>query len=244
MNHTFLPESVPYNKDKDMNALVQHHSQLLGSDKDIAALADAEKAKLLVLSDSHGNNNVTESIIRGFGPDCQALIFTGDGIWDILNTIKTASADKNLFAALPPVIGLVRGNGDYDTYTVYSDNGNIPVQVAETQYLTAASHRVLFMHGHRHSVDFSTDNLFKTATANNADLVFFGHTHRPYKREKNQILMLNPGSCSRPRGNFPPTFAVVTVSKTNAPKIQHYAIEGSLFSGFTYRETEITSSLY
>ncbi len=227
-----------------MNALIQHYSQLIGSDKDIVELAGAEKAKLLVISDSHGNNKVTESIIRGFGPDCQALIFTGDGIWDILNTIKTASVDKNLFAALPPVIGLVRGNGDYDTYTIYSNNDNIPIQIAETQFLTVASHKVLFTHGHRHSVDFSTDNLFKTATANNADLVFFGHTHRPYKREKNQILILNPGSCSRPRGGFPPTFAVVTVSRTNAPMTQHYSIEGSLFTGFSYRETEITSSLY
>ena len=227
-----------------MNALVQHFSQLLGSDKDIAELSNAEKAKLLVISDSHGNNKVTESIIRGFGPDCQALIFTGDGIWDILNTIKTASLDKSLFAALPPVIGLVRGNGDYDTYTVYSNNSNIPIQVAETQFLSVASHKVLFMHGHRHSVDFSTDNLFKTAVANNADLVFFGHTHRPYRREKNQILIMNPGSCSRPRGNFPPTFAVVSVSRSNASKAQHYSIEGSPFSGFSYKETEITSSLY
>lgn len=227
-----------------MNALVQHYSQLLGSDKDIEDLANAEKAKLLILSDSHGNNKVAESIIRGFGPDCQALIFTGDGIWDILNTIKTASLDKNLFAAFPPVIGLVRGNGDYDTYTLFSNNNNNPVQIAETQFLTAASHKIFFVHGHRYSVDFSTENLFKTATANNADLVFFGHTHRPYKREKNQILVLNPGSCSRPRGGFPPTFAVVTVSRTSTITTQHYAIEGSPFSGFSYRETEITSSLY
>lgn len=227
-----------------MNALVQHYSQLLGSDKDIEDLANAEKAKLLILSDSHGNNKVAESIIRGFGSDCQALIFTGDGIWDILNTIKTAAVDKALFCALPPVIGLVRGNGDYDTYTVFSNNDNIPIQIAETQYLTAASRKILFMHGHRHSVDFSTETLFKTATANNADFVFFGHTHRPYKREKNQILILNPGSCSRPRGGFPPTFAVVTVSRANVYKAQHYTIEGSPFTGFSYRETEITSSLF
>ena len=227
-----------------MNALVQHYSQLLGSDKDIEDLAKAEKAKLLVISDSHGNNKVTESIIRGFGQDCQALIFTGDGIWDILITLKMASVDKNLYTALPPVIGLVRGNGDYDTYTLFNNNDNTPVQISDTQYLTAASHKILFMHGHRHSVDFSTEALFKTATASNADIVFFGHTHRPYIREKNQILILNPGSCSRPRGGFPPSFAVVTLSKTGEHKSQHYAIEGSLLADYSYRETEISSSLY
>jgi predicted phosphodiesterase len=43
-----------------------------------------------------------------------------------------------------------------------------------------------------------------------ADLVFFGHTHRPWREDISGTLFLNPGSCARPRGVTPASFAIVS----------------------------------
>ena len=40
------------------------------------------------------------------------------------------------------------------------------------------------------------------------DVFISGHTHIPCIKEKNGILYLNPGSASKPRGGFEPTYMV------------------------------------
>ncbi|MBN2527296.1 MAG: metallophosphoesterase family protein [Deltaproteobacteria bacterium] len=51
-------------------------------------------------------------------------------------------------------------------------------------------------------------------------VVIHGHLHRPSIEWKNEILYLNPGSCSYPRGHQPPSFALIeTHDKSLQPEI-------------------------
>ena len=43
------------------------------------------------------------------------------------------------------------------------------------------------------------------------DVVVFGHTHKPFCETVGGILFLNPGSVTRPRGQFPPSLVRMTI---------------------------------
>ena len=42
------------------------------------------------------------------------------------------------------------------------------------------------------------DNLRCRGKEVGADIVLFGHTHEPFKEEKNGIILMNPGSIAKP----------------------------------------------
>ena len=49
-----------------------------------------------------------------------------------------------------------------------------------------------------------------------ADVVVFGHIHVPVNREADGILLINPGSPSRPR-NGVPSFGILTLEAGKKP---------------------------
>ncbi len=55
-------------------------------------------------------------------------------------------------------------------------------------------------------------------------LCFFGHTHLPFWEVMQGVLLLNPGSLSRPRGSFGPSFAVL-----EAPPLGMGAIDVKIY---------------
>lgn len=61
--------------------------------------------------------------------------------------------------------------------------------------------KILAVHGHRYRVDCSTEHLAVLGKSNNANVVFYGHSHKP-KVEYNEdygIWIVNPGSLTYPR---------------------------------------------
>ena len=54
-------------------------------------------------------------------------------------------------------------------------------------------------HGHSYYVSMETEQIREEGAARNADIIMFGHTHRPYFEERDGITVLNPGSLSFPR---------------------------------------------
>lgn len=54
-------------------------------------------------------------------------------------------------------------------------------------------------HGHAYYVSLDTEYIVEEAKARRADVVMFGHTHKPYFHETDGITVLNPGSLSFPR---------------------------------------------
>ncbi len=197
-----------------MNDLVQQPSSLIGSQEAVKKLETKKQARILIVSDSHGDYDVFSDIIEEFGPDADAMVFCGDGICDLVQYLEEAHEDEGLQNLLPPVIALVKGNGDSERYFY-----EIETEMQAVRHIVAAPHRIAFtaagrtvlaVHGNRHGVDIGTETLLDTASTLDADIVLFGHTHRPYWEESDISLVLNPGSCSRPRGGMPASLAVIT----------------------------------
>lgn len=129
--------------------------------------------KLLILSDSHGDLNNMRLAIEYENP--RAVFHLGDHDSD-------AAALARKFPNLP--FYYVSGNCD----------GLFPC--ASDQLLTELEGvRILAVHGHKHNVKFGMMSLYMAAQEKQAQLVLFGHTHRPFAEENGGIHFLNPGSC-------------------------------------------------
>jgi putative phosphoesterase len=215
-----------------MNKLIQLESTLIGSPQDAEALENADSARLLVLSDSHGDVELIESIVTEFGHSCDALVFCGDGADDITALFSA----PRMVDALPPVIALARGNGDGDWYTSRIQGGDdykpvtFHISVEKHVVFKAAGRTVFAAHGHHYSVDYGPEMISQAAAIMDADMIFYGHTHRLFMDASGAALIVNPGSCSRPRGNLPPTFAVVSFpGAAERFDVQFYEIRRTLF---------------
>jgi putative phosphoesterase len=218
-----------------VNVLTQLASGLLGSSEAVTALAAADTARLLVFSDSHGHYSVVEAIIREFGPAGDALLFAGDGMWDIVQFIENAYVNERFREALPPVVAFVAGNGDGDQYRVSlpvagdapepEDIPGYSLTVPSRQIVRACGYGIFLTHGHRHSVDISPEILVGSAHAMDCDIAVYGHTHIPFNEEFSHILALNPGSPSRPRGHSEPSIAIVSLdAASTVPRVEFYKI--------------------
>jgi putative phosphoesterase len=76
------------------------------------------------------------------------------------------------------------------------------------------------------------DGLLYHAKEAQADIVCFGHTHRPYVEEIDNILFINPGSLCYPRSKYPePTYCILD---TSTKEVAFYnAISGQVCDPFT-----------
>ncbi len=128
--------------------------------------------KLLVLSDSHGAEGNILTALDKTTPD--ALIFLGDGLRDIW-PIMDRKPDFPCY--------FVRGNCDFG-YNELTE-----------RMLGLAGHTLFICHGHTFGVKSGTYSAEEQARALGADVLLYGHTHRPFCELKNGLWVMNPGSC-------------------------------------------------
>lgn len=235
-----------------MNTFEQQPSGLLGSSDAIRQLASKKTARLLVVSDSHGASFLLYEILSSFAVDCDALIFCGDGICDLAFCLEKTftcianencnQRDKFLYNALPPVIAFARGNGDMSEFplkvrgdSTFTTSLPKSLTVPSCVQFTVAGINCFITHGHHYSVDFGTETLSSVASSNNASFVFYGHTHRASFKNDGRQLILNPGSCYRPRGGTKPSFSVVTVKgAVSLCGVEYFQVEPSSSSSFSF----------
>ena len=206
-----------------MIELLQEENNLIGSAAAARSLEKKEHARLLVLSDSHGNYRIMMNILMQYGPGCDAFIFCGDGITDLAEVLETADSDQNFRACLPPVIAFVRGNGDPDTFPLSFDVGkNNPLAkgllkgtliVPSRQILCVNNTNFYITHGHNEGVYYSKDLLGMQSKYSECTVALYGHTHIAEEDDEGSVKFINPGSCSRPRDGKKPGFAIITVEK-------------------------------
>lgn len=130
--------------------------------------------KIIALSDSHGSLHNVEQILDAAG-DVDFVLFCGDGLSDI------ESAE---YLYPKPVYATVAGNCDRGARADYE------------KLLELNGLRILLTHGHAYDVKQTLTRLHRRAVELNADLVFFGHTHRPLDFSIDGVRLVNPGSCS------------------------------------------------
>lgn len=190
--------------------ITQEIHDLIGTKADIEALAKKDHARVLVLSDTHGQYSLMEKIILRYGKDCDALGFCGDGAGDLAMLLSNSKTNKELKAAIPPVIAFVQGNGDPGSYPL--GNGSF-LKIPSTQILTVNGKNLMFVHGHREGVDFGLENYGLEMQISDCKVGFYGHTHIAYEENSENYKFVNPGSVGRPRGGQPNCFAIATVEK-------------------------------
>lgn len=180
---------------------------LFASKKDLKALSKKENASVLIYSDSHGNGTVVTDIFRNFGNKVDAVLFSGDGIYDLLSVLEKSKSYKEVQEWLPPVIGFCRGNNDFAKASAsFKEEIDVPKKLV----VEIGKKKILLTHGHEDGAYYSTELLEYAAKQNGCKAVVFGHTHVPVENNFS-VYSVNPGSVSLPRRRSKPSLAVMQV---------------------------------
>lgn len=145
--------------------------------------------KIGVFSDTHGDLSPLFALRERLGT-LDAIFHCGD----------FAEEARDIGAFLHCPYYAVKGNCDY-----YSGE---PLE----KLVTLGGKTFLLLHGHTSTGEMSL--IYKGQMAR-ADAVLFGHTHVPYEGWHEGILLLNPGSLSRPRALSKAGCAVLTIAEGN-----------------------------
>lgn len=146
--------------------------------------------KILVLSDTHGETDKAEDVIKSCN-DIDLIIHLGDYFRD-------AEKISSMFPKIP--VEYIYGNSDFMI-------GNVPAE----KILEYSGKRILITHGHRYSVKWDYGKLYKKAEELKVDMILFGHTHIADMEEKENFILLNPGSISDPRDDSGESYAIIEI---------------------------------
>lgn len=145
--------------------------------------------RAIVLSDSHGD---TASLER-------AIASVGEKNIDMIIHLGDIARDTDYLEMLyyPIKVVSVLGNNDFLHSGDYE------------RVIEFDSHKILICHGHTLGVSYGTERLETLARQKDCEVALFGHTHHAtLKKCDDGLIVLNPGSVSRPRGGRP-SFAVL-----------------------------------
>ena len=132
--------------------------------------------KILIVSDTHRHDfNLKEVLLKVGFIDC--LIHLGDA----------EGSEEYIYQIANCPVHIVSGNNDF-----FCD-------LPREEEFKLGKYKVLITHGHYYYVSLDTTELRRQAEARGADIVMFGHTHRPLLDIGEQVTILNPGSLSYPR---------------------------------------------
>jgi putative phosphoesterase len=158
--------------------------------------------KILVISDTHGDTNKAEEAIR-LNKEVSLIIHLGDYFRD-------AQKLSSLFPDIP--MEYIYGNSDFMI-------DDVPAE----KMLDVCGKKIFITHGHRYSVKWDYEKLFKKAEEQHADMLLFGHTHVPDIIEKDKYCILNPGSTSDPRDDSDESYAIIEIENGKvSPKICYF----------------------
>ena len=144
--------------------------------------------------------------------DVDIILHAGD-----ITTLDTLHELENLFTITIPVAG-ERDNEQAKKY----------LEVAEPKVVEFSNRRIGMIHGHRQereSLFTRLKNLFRPPSLEdtyqyilsqfkdkNVDCIVFGHTHKPYVKVRNGVLLFNPGAVA-PSPGTRPSVGILEVSE-------------------------------
>ena len=132
--------------------------------------------KYLVVSDTHGRDQNFYDVLDIEEP-LDGIIHCGD---------FEGSEGRFAMASNCPVY-FVAGNNDF-----FSDlNREIEFDLE--------GHHFFVTHGHNYMVSMDLENIRSEGISRGADVIIFGHTHKPVAKELDGVYLFNPGSLSYPR---------------------------------------------
>ena len=132
--------------------------------------------RVLIISDTHGRHTAFDRAIMEAGK-IDYLVHLGD----------TEGGEDYIEAFCGCPAYILAGNNDF-----FSRN----LREMEIYF---GKKKAFMAHGHQYSVSLGVERILDEGRSRNADIVMFGHTHRPYLKKFGDITVLNPGSLAFPR---------------------------------------------
>ena len=152
-----------------------------------------------VISDTH--NRLRSEVFQHF-EGVERILHAGDvGSPDLLTELE----------AIAPVTA-VYGN---------TDGFELRDRVVEVAELTLEGRRVVVLHGDQ--LGSPTPAALRQRHPE-ADIIIYGHTHRPLVEEVGGVLVVNPGSAGAARFGIPPSVGILTLS--DSPSVQLIELDG------------------
>jgi len=132
--------------------------------------------KILIVSDTHKSHKNLEKILEEIRP-LDMLIHLGD----------TEGGEDYIAALAECPTHIIRGNNDFFT------------DLPQEEEFEVLGHHVFITHGHYYYVALGEERLKEEARQRGADIVMYGHTHKPSLTRDADLITLNPGSVAYPR---------------------------------------------
>ncbi|KIL46244.1 metallophosphoesterase [Jeotgalibacillus campisalis] len=140
--------------------------------------------KVVVVSDNHGDKERLIDLKERYENTVDAMLHCGD---------------SELPFNSPEMEGFEKVGGNCDMDSAYPDEKVIKIKDT-TLFLT---------HGHLYGIKQSLDKIHYKATEEEADIIFFGHSHSLGAEVVDQRLYVNPGSILLPRDRKEASYAIV-----------------------------------
>ena len=155
--------------------------------------------KILIISDTHRKNENYLKLVETLGT-LDMVIHLGD----------VEGSEYTIQEAVNCPVEMVAGNNDF-----FSD-------LPSEKIFRIGKYNVMITHGHRYYIGIGSEMLKREAVAEGADIVMYGHTHRPVIDISKDIIAINPGSLSYPRQeNRKPSYILV---ETDAQGDAHFSL--------------------
>lgn len=155
--------------------------------------------KILIISDTHRKNENYLKLVETLGT-LDMVIHLGD----------VEGSEYTIQEAVNCPVEMVAGNNDF-----FSD-------LPSEKIFRIGKHNVMITHGHRYYIGIGSEMLKREAVAEGADIVMYGHTHRPVIDISKDIIAINPGSLSYPRQeNRKPSYIIM---ETDAQGDAHFSL--------------------
>lgn len=132
--------------------------------------------RVLIVSDTHGRHDGLEKALEKAGK-IDYLVHLGD----------TEGGEHYIEAVAGCPVYIVAGNNDF-----FSD-------MLQEMEIYFGKKKAFITHGHYYYVTLGPERILEEGLSRDADIIMFGHTHRPYLETVGDVTILNPGSLSYPR---------------------------------------------
>ena len=131
---------------------------------------------ILIVSDTHKAHGNLEKVLEKVRP-IDMLIHLGD----------TEGGEDHIAELAGCPAHIIRGNNDF-----FSD-------LPKEEEFDVEGRHIFITHGHYYYVAMSEERLKEEARERGADIVMYGHTHKPSLTREEDLITLNPGSVAYPR---------------------------------------------
>lgn len=157
--------------------------------------------KVLIVSDTHRKNDNFIRVLEQEAP-VDMVVHCGDA----------EGCEELIFSHALCQVEIVAGNNDFFS------------PLPKERQFKIGKYNVWLTHGHNYYVSMDNEMIKQEAMARGADIVMYGHTHRPVVDQGKDMIAINPGSLSYPRqeGKRPSYVTMETAKDGEVHFLIHY----------------------